>query len=335
MVNNQFSFPPPSRAPSTFCQKTMGPAPRLVVVADDFGVNSFRCDGISEAFRKGSVHALSVLANGECTEQKLRELKAAVPAFCSANIGLHANLTEGPALSGVSTLTDENAMFLGKVRLRHLLSSGAVHHDDIVKELTAQVDHLHGIARRVFLDESDVKLRHFDGHNHFHTQGEVLKPVASCMSHLGFHTTRIPYDVEYADEVTPSVAKEEFSVFDTQAKFHLRVAAEAVQAKEAYSAHGIKATEVFAGLKELEECSEERVCAMLERVLQKAEGSVEVMTHVGFAVPEDRAGWGIPFYDDFFSRSPNRDLELQVWTSKRVCEVAAKFAPSNFLEVHG
>eukprot|EP00760_Papus_ankaliazontas_P008096 PhM_4_TR13666/c0_g1_i1/m.70817 len=110
---------------------TVPPRVRLVVTADDMGVNRNRSDGILQGIRSGSISHTQLVVNGEATAyaaeelKKLKKLEAGDPF----SVGLHFNITEGlpvgvasSNLSLPSSLVNaKTGLFLGKFGLRDAL----------------------------------------------------------------------------------------------------------------------------------------------------------------------------------------------------------------------
>src|SRR5690606_24847457 len=82
-------------------------------------------------------------------------------------VGIHFNLTEGRALTGRSSLTDDSGEFHPGPEFRSRLRAGALRSQDIRAELAAQIDSI--------LDRGIV-LSHVDGHQHSHLL-PVVAPI--------------------------------------------------------------------------------------------------------------------------------------------------------------
>eukprot|EP00754_Rhynchopus_humris_P006438 Rhum_TRINITY_DN13104_c0_g1::Rhum_TRINITY_DN13104_c0_g1_i3::g.57062::m.57062 len=317
---------------------------RVIVVVDDFGVNAARSRGTIEALRKGFVQSVSLLVNGACPEEMLREAVRDVPSFTPSQVGLHLNVTEGPSLTGVSTLTDADARFVGKVALRERVAAGTVAAADVAAEATAQAAAAERMVRAAFCDANAV-VTHFDGHNHAHTQPGLLAPLAATLCALGYKTVRIPRDAEYAAAFGCGGLAEEAEVLAAgiagatcQPAFHALVTAEAVHARRVYcDEHGLQTTAQFCGLKPLEGCSKEALRRMFDAVdrgcggggVDAADAAVEVMTHMGHTLREPVES-GVAYHSDFFSVSEDREVELATWASGDVARILEAYTPADF-----
>ena len=317
---------------------------RVIVVVDDFGVNAARSRGTIEALRTGLVQSVSLLVNGACPEAMLREAVRDVPSFTPAQVGLHLNLTEGPSLTGVSTLTDADACFVGKVALRERVAAGTVAAAHVAAEAAAQAAAAERMVRDAFGDATAV-VTHFDGHNHAHTQPGLLAPLAATLCALGYKTVRIPRDAEYVAAFGRDGLASEEAVLAAgiagatcQPAFHALVAAEGVHARKVYcDEHGLLTTAQFGGLKPLEGCSKGALRQMFDAVERGCGGggaaggdaAVEVMTHMGHTLREPVES-GVAYHSDFFSVSEDRDGELATWASGDVARILEAYTPADF-----
>jgi hypothetical protein len=107
--------------------------PKLIVVADDWGLSPEVDAGILETIRSAAVTTVDALVNPPFAAD-VRPAEAA-----GAAVGLHLNLTHGEpcaAASEVPSLTDSTGRFLG--RREELLARADVH--DVQREWQHQVD---------------------------------------------------------------------------------------------------------------------------------------------------------------------------------------------------
>eukprot|EP00759_Apiculatamorpha_spiralis_P021584 PhF_6_TR26285/c0_g1_i2/m.37667 len=79
--------------------KLKRPRVRLVITADDFGVNTQRTLGILEGAKRGAITNAQLIVNGECPKLAADGAKV----LPNLSVGLHINLTEGVPLTGVNT----------------------------------------------------------------------------------------------------------------------------------------------------------------------------------------------------------------------------------------
>jgi predicted glycoside hydrolase/deacetylase ChbG (UPF0249 family) len=149
------------------------PSALLVVVADDAGIDIARNRGIVDAIVRGVVGAVSVLANGAAVEDLAARI-GALPSHLRPEIGLHLNLTEGPALAGpADDLTDPAGVFRGdKQAFWTRALAGDVPHEAVHAEALAQ------IARLVELGLAPTRV---DGHQHVHALPGVRDGLAHAL----------------------------------------------------------------------------------------------------------------------------------------------------------
>lgn len=137
---------------------------RLIVNADDFGLNESCNKAISQCFRARLITDTTIMANGVAFAEAA---KLGANEFVG-KVGIHFNLTEGePLTTAIKSLPSfcMNGVFHGKVDRTKWLSkreSNAVY-----EELTAQ-------CRKV--KEAGIVITHADSHHHIHT-GTFIAPI--------------------------------------------------------------------------------------------------------------------------------------------------------------
>ena len=82
---------------------------------------------------------------------------------------MHFNLTEGKSISGISSITNLEGIFLGKLPLNLGVYSMAVKLSDIRLELISQYE---------YLVNSGILISHIDSHQHMHMNPKIFKIVA-------------------------------------------------------------------------------------------------------------------------------------------------------------
>ncbi len=153
---------------------------RLVVTADDAGIDAARDAAILAAFDRGIVRAASCVANGPTLEAFLAEA-ASRPGL---SLGLHLNLTEGAPLAAgrAFTLTGKEGRFLGDKReVWRRAVAGEVDALEVERETTAQWRRLRALG---------VAPDHVNGHHHVHVLPHVAEGVARALEALVF--VRVP-----------------------------------------------------------------------------------------------------------------------------------------------
>jgi len=155
---------------------------KLVVCADDAGLARSTDDAILRCCREGIVRTVSVIAGGPTAEEFLERA-------AGIEVGLHVNLTEGPALTGAApTLTDRDGVFRGG-KTEAWARLDQFDPDEVAREVAAQWEWLCTRARP----------RHVNGHNHVH----VFRPVREALPE-SCHV-RVPSDPGLPEVITSRV----------------------------------------------------------------------------------------------------------------------------------
>lgn len=133
---------------------------KVIINADDFGINDVVTREIERMIESGSISSTTIMANGSCLE----EVKRYVPLHPEISFGVHlclsefSSLTKSPIFSKYG-LIDENGIFKHKAifRINHF---NAQLLDAIKEELSAQIDVVRYLG---------ITISHADSHHHVHT----------------------------------------------------------------------------------------------------------------------------------------------------------------------
>lgn len=262
---------------------TMNPL-RVVITADDLGIDERRDDGILEAHARGAISQASLLVRGASSQRAAARAKGA-----GLSLGLHLDLTETPSCAppaSISSLLDAQRRKLGKHGLREALARGRVRPEHIARECHAQLD--------LFAALTGQRATHVDGHQHVHCIPAVAAVLAPLFAARGVRTTRI------AEQ--PRVNVDD----PGRRAFYRSVSEDAARARAIYAMYGVASTDAFAGLDAMGRASSREAVerAVLDSV-ERGARSLEFMCHPGYA------GHGV----DDFNESPEREHELRVLTS--------------------
>jgi len=156
---------------------------RLVVTADDVGLDPGITEGALRAWSEGIVTSLSVITARSDWRATIDRLKAAG----ARDVGVHLTLCEGaPALppAEVPTLVEADGRFplRGRTVVARILA-GRVDLGEVRKEWLAQV-------RRA--QESGLSVNHLDGHKHLHVLPGLLGVAFDVRQGCGVPGMRLP-----------------------------------------------------------------------------------------------------------------------------------------------
>ena len=153
---------------------------RLIINADDFGLNQRCTDAICEAFEKGLITDTTLLANGEAFDHAADKIKS---EQLGNRTGIHFNITEGRPLTEdikkYPAFTD-NGCFHGKINRLKPLSKGEKR--AVYEEFTAQ-------AQRI--EDRGIHISHADSHHHIHTAVFIAPIVVKVCREHGLNKIRI------------------------------------------------------------------------------------------------------------------------------------------------
>ena len=157
---------------------------KLIVNADDYGIDENRTTAILECFRQGMINQTTALVTMPYYEQAVDRIKS---AGLIGRMGLHFNLTEGQALSdemrACRFFCDEEGMFTASFHHRYynrfLIPFSAAR--AVRAEAKAQGEK--------FLATKGV-LMHLDSHHHVHTDYSIARILMPIAKQYGFFSVR-------------------------------------------------------------------------------------------------------------------------------------------------
>jgi len=229
---------------------------QLIVNADDLGSGPERDRGIFRCFEQGIVTSVSLLANGPHFIEAAREaLRLGMP------LGVHLNLSEGRALTGViAGLTDEAGGFSGKPELRRILAAGDFDRQGARRELAAQIDRVR---------QAGLTPDHLDSHQHFLLFPAVTELVLDLARDEGIRALRRPLPAEDPRRDPPPPLGDELALY--------RRLAPAASAQ--IDGAGFFAPQGLWGMTILDRLDNQALLALLEEM---PDGVWELMVHPGY-----------------------------------------------------
>ncbi len=158
---------------------------KLIVNADDYGMNEGVSRGILAASAAGSVRSTTAMTNCPDFERAMDDVKS---AGCDIDVGMHLNLTWGRPLSNpdkIPTLVDDAGVFLRRGALLRKSLLGEISEDEIYRELRLQCERLLGRLGSI---------THLDGHHHVHIFPVVRGAVSRLAKELSIPFVRAPLE---------------------------------------------------------------------------------------------------------------------------------------------
>ncbi len=254
---------------------------RLIINADDLGMNASRTHGIFQSFEFGIVTSATLICNGsDATQAAKHAREKGLPA------GLHLNLTDGTPISKPQDIGSLLQSTAGEFRQRHeqqrALTEGQIDTVHIEREIRAQIEW--------FLDHHGQPT-HVDGHHHMHIHPAVTPLLIPILDRYGIGMMRIP-----AEDPLPPFG---YVIREEQLAAVQALAVQARTAQTFIAAHGIRTTDHFRGATLVGNASQKNLRHILTRL---PEGTTELMVHPGNQTP----------IGSDFDLDPQRQTELQM-----------------------
>jgi chitin disaccharide deacetylase len=254
---------------------------RLIITADDLGVNAQRSHGIFQACEFGVVTNASLIPNVPESETAARHARERGVAT-----GLKLTLTSEYPLSAASHipgLTEHNGLFLEARKFFPALQEGRVPRASLERELRSQLEW--------FFDAHGLSPSHICSQDDVHLHPAVYEVLIPFLDRYGVRHVRIPCELPlppFGYEIT------EPELVAAQKRNE-----RALAAKAAYLGQGLVTTDHFRGTTLHGNASLKNMRHIVARL---PEGVTELVTH-----PGSPCAYGTPFDLD-----PQRQTELRM-----------------------
>lgn len=262
---------------------------KLIINADDLGVNAQRSHGIFQCMEFGIVRSASLIPNGTDSDAAARHARER-----DVSAGLHLNITEEYPLSKqehVSTLVETSGQFFSRKRLIELFEENAVKKEHVERELRAQIE---------WCFDSYGAPTHINAHHHMQIHPFVADILIPIMERYGIRFIRIPYE----DQLPPFG----YDIAEDHLAFCKTIGQQALAVREKYASHGIGSTDNFRGLAMHGSASLKNLRHTLAKL---PEGVTELAVH-----PGSQTAYGTPFDLD-----PQRQTELRMLLDEGIPEI--------------
>ncbi len=237
---------------------------RVILNADEMGIDEPRSRGILEAHRKGVVTSATVLANSPLLET----IAGWARESPGLGIGVQLNLTDGPAiLSHPKTLADRRGNFWGKADARRRLMEGRMSPEEIQTEFDLQI-------RRV--RDAGIEPTHLASQHHVHLYPGVMSALCWAAHRHQITNVRLPREPVPTPGSIPSQTYWEM----------VRYQGLVPRAAEILAAESMRTTDHFRGNSLIGGIHFDRFLDVLARL---PEGTTEVMVHPGLREPAGKS----------------------------------------------
>jgi predicted glycoside hydrolase/deacetylase ChbG (UPF0249 family) len=256
---------------------------RLIVNADDLGINAARSHAIFQCFEFGIVRSATVIAAGNDAATAARHAREK-----GLNAGLHLNFTFDSPLckpAEVETLVGSSAgTFRDRDDQMRALDEGLIDKVHVEREVRAQIEWM--------LDHYGQPT-HIDGHHHIHIHPFIVPILIPIMERYAIERVRIPLE-----EPLPPHG---YEIPNDVLAYTMKLNDRARAAKNLFSAHGIRSTDHYRGTTLAGRASQKNLRHILSRL---PEGTTELLVHPGSMTPTGSD----------FDRDPQRQTELAMLT---------------------
>ncbi len=265
---------------------------RLIINADDLGVNSQRSHGIFQCMEFGVVSSTSLYPNGTDSDAAAKHARER-----GVSVGLHLNLTEEFPLSKretIESILEGNGMFMEPHRLEEALNDGEVEPEHLSREIRTQVEW--------FFDTCGYPT-HINSHHHMHLHPMIATALMPIMERYGLSKIRIPYEMP--------IPPFGYVVPEEQVERVAKMNEKALIAKKIYAGNGFETTDHFRGMCLAGNASIKNIKHIISKL---PDGTTELMVHPGSAIT----------YGTKYDLDPQRQTELRMLLDDVVKEFIAE-----------
>jgi predicted glycoside hydrolase/deacetylase ChbG (UPF0249 family) len=163
---------------------------KIIINADDFGMEEAVDDGITQLFEKGLLDRTSLMVNMPDTG---RAVRLAGEYGYLHKVGLHINLTEGEPLTRNikgSLFCDDSGILQNRLGYKERIYLNPKYRKIAKEEIEAQMERFFGYG---------LTLRHADSHNYTSADWNLEKTVLECCKTYGFTSLRLAKNIHYTD----------------------------------------------------------------------------------------------------------------------------------------
>ena len=259
---------------------------KLIINADDAGVDASRNAGIFQAIEQNAVSSVSVLVGLNGWEDLLARLSKR--KFDAT--GLHLNLTAGkPFSKNAKTLSGAQGNFYNKFELLKRSQEGLIDSSELESEFRAQ--------KKIF-EDAGLRYSHIDGHNHV----PLLPPPRPLLPKIFPEGTKVRLPVEIPHLGVDPRAFEVMEIYNNVENLIAATNFLCAKAKEVWNGH-FKYVDDFGGSR-IADCP---TFGAFRQTVELMKGEFcELMCHPGDAPDENSVR---------FSKLPQRQEELRILTS--------------------
>ncbi len=165
---------------------------RIIINADDYGMNKDCTDSIYAAFKEGLITDTTMAANGDDFDRAMSIIES--DSIFAAAIGIHLNLTDGVPLTNemrfTRFVTDGRFNRFFKNNNPSLIVLSKKEKVCIYNELDAQIKKMR---------KSGIKISHADSHHHVHTGLSIARIVFDVCKLNNINKIRLRKNVKRLD----------------------------------------------------------------------------------------------------------------------------------------
>lgn len=252
---------------------------RLIINADDLGINQQRSHGIFLCHEQGIVTSASLIPN--CSDS---DRAARYAGERDLPTGLHLNLTYGSPLSKKSDITSlltTDGYFLGLDSLERELAEERVETRHVEREIREQME---------WFLEHRGQPTHVDSHHHIHVHPFIAAVLVPILDRYGISYVRIPS--EAPEPFGYEIPKE-------RSAYIRKISERAEAARKLFKAHNIGSADHFRGMAFSGSAT---MRTMRHTIGRLEEGVTEFMVHPGSHNPNGEA----------FDADPQRQTEVNI-----------------------
>lgn len=276
---------------------------KLILNSDDFGLTFGSCQAITDCYLRGNTTSTSIIVNGSAYTYALQLLRTKLKKI---SLGLHLNLTHGPAFSPKLANSLGNYRFNFFNYLIHTINPNKYLLEAIREDIRLQFE--------TSIKRDRLRFDHVDGHDHIHMIPPIFEIVCQECQKYNIPYLRITQEPYY---LAPNLSQT-LTPLKNKNILKLILLNQCAQVnKKTLGHYKLKTTQAYYGLLHSNNMNYSTLTAAMKDAMKKQMNTIEIAFHPAYPNPAR----DIIYHDKlvtWFSNLPQREEEVLLLTSPQL-----------------
>ncbi len=275
---------------------------KTVIHNDDFALSYGFTEGIKDAFLKGITTSTSIRTNGPAYPLATKYLKSKISKI---GLGLHLNLTDGPALN--KNLANENGIF------RHTFFEYIflllLPNNKLLNQITEEFE-----LQYQTIKKSKIKIDHINSEKHIHMIPAIFEITCKFCKKNNIKYIRLVHEPYF---LTGNFAKDIRPFYNANIIKFIMLNLFSLKCKKILAKYNVRTTDAFYGILHTNWMDGEIIKSCTSNALKNNFNSIEVLGHPAY-INDKRDKKYTSEYIKWYSKLPNRNIERKSFTNNKL-----------------